>query len=109
MVTLEHHDRPVQFGHVQTQVVRPDLFISRVGENLRMFQESETSPGERASVYPPLPCPARRYLVASHAVAVENTHFLVLLTGHVVQALVGLHVTDLERNHRGSQQSLGSP
>lgn len=27
--------------------------------------------------------------------AVEDAHFLVLLAGHVVQALVGLHVADL--------------
>ncbi len=40
-----------------------------------------------------------RYLVASHAVAVENANFLILLAGHVVQALVGLHVTDLSRLH----------
>lgn len=40
-----------------------------------------------------------RYLVASHAMAVENADFLVLLAGHVVQALVGLHVTDLSRIH----------
>lgn len=40
-----------------------------------------------------------RYLVASHAVAVENADFLILLAGHVVQALVGLHITDLSRAH----------
>lgn len=40
-----------------------------------------------------------RYLVASHAVAVENADFLILLAGHVVQALVGLHITDLSRIH----------
>lgn len=39
-----------------------------------------------------------RYLVASHAVAVENADSLILLAGHVVQALVGLHVTDLSKH-----------
>ena len=34
MVTLEHHDRPVEFGHVQTQVICPDLLIGRVREDL---------------------------------------------------------------------------
>lgn len=43
--------------------------------------------------------PPSWYLVASHAVAVEYADFLVLLTGHVVQTLVGLHVTDLSRIH----------
>lgn len=43
---------------------------------------------------------ALRYLVASHAVAVENADFLILLACHVVQALVGLHVTDLSRTHK---------
>ncbi|KAG7242050.1 hypothetical protein INR49_024096 [Caranx melampygus] len=32
------------------------------------------------------------YLVASHAVAVKNADLLILLAGHVVQALVGLHI-----------------
>lgn len=102
MVTLEHHDWPVQFGHVQTQVVRPDLFISRVGENLPRFQGLKTSAEERVSVF--LHSSAWWYLVASHAVAVENTHFLVLLAGHVVQALVGLHVPDLKINRTASQR-----
>lgn len=39
------------------------------------------------------------YLVASHAVAVENANLLVFLAGHVVQALVGLYVTDLRQTH----------
>ena len=39
------------------------------------------------------------YLVASHAVAVENADLLVLFASHVVQALVGLHITDLSRIH----------
>lgn len=34
VVTLEHDDRPVEAGHVQAEVVRPDLFVRRVGENL---------------------------------------------------------------------------
>lgn len=38
-----------------------------------------------------------RYLVASHAVAVKNANFLILFAGHVVQALVGLHIADLNR------------
>lgn len=42
------------------------------------------------------------YLVASHAVAVEDANFLILLAGHVVQALVGLHITDLGRIHTES-------
>lgn len=40
------------------------------------------------------------YLIASHAMAVENADFLILLAGHVVQALVGLHITDLSGTHR---------
>lgn len=40
-----------------------------------------------------VPC----YLVASHAVAVENADLLILLAGHVVQALVGLHIAYLSR------------
>lgn len=40
-----------------------------------------------------------RYLVASHAVAVENADFLILLASHVVQALVGFNITDLSRIH----------
>lgn len=39
------------------------------------------------------------YLVASHAVAVENANLLILLAGHVVQALVGLHIAYLSRTH----------
>lgn len=39
------------------------------------------------------------HLVASHAVAVENANLLIFLAGHVVQALVGLHVTDLRQTH----------
>ena len=42
--------------------------------------------------------PCSPHLVASHAVAVEDANLLVLLAGHVVQALVGLHVSDLGRN-----------
>ena len=42
--------------------------------------------------------PVPLHLVASHAVAVEDPDLLVLLAGHVVQALIGLHVTDLGRN-----------
>ena len=45
-----------------------------------------------------LTLPVPLYLVASHAVAVEDPDLFVLLAGHVVQALVGLHVTDLGRN-----------
>lgn len=101
MVTLEHHDWPVEFGHVQTQVVRPDLFISRVGENLPRFNGLKMSAEVRVSVF--LPSSDWWYLVASHAVAVENTHFLVLLSGHVVQALVGLHIPDLKIYHTASQ------
>lgn len=35
--------------------------------------------------------------------AVENTDFLILLTGHVIQALVGLHVTDLRIHNATSK------
>lgn len=35
------------------------------------------------------------YLVASHAVAVENADLLILFASHVVQTLIGLHITDL--------------
>lgn len=102
MVTLEHHDWAVQFGHVQTQVVRSDLFISRVGENLPRFHGLKVSAEEQVPLF--LPSSEWRYLVASHAVAVENTHFLVLLSGHVVKALVGLHITNLRVNRRESQR-----
>lgn len=42
MMALEHHDGSVQLGNVQTQVVRPDLLIGRVGENLQMAQTDST-------------------------------------------------------------------
>lgn len=42
------------------------------------------------------------YLVPSHAVAVEKSHFFVLLAAHVVQALVGFNVPDLEKEKRGN-------
>lgn len=51
------------------------------------------------SVFVSVCCLVLGYLVASHAVAVENADFLILLAGHVVQALVGLHITDLSRLH----------
>lgn len=44
-------------------------------------------------------CPLLSYLVASHAVAVKNADLLVLLAGHVVQALVGLHIAYLCQTH----------
>lgn len=34
VMALEHHDGPVEPGHVQAQVVRSDLLVGRVGENL---------------------------------------------------------------------------
>lgn len=34
VVTLEHDDGPVQAGHVQAEVVCPDFFVRRVGEDL---------------------------------------------------------------------------
>lgn len=37
------------------------------------------------------------YLVPSHAVAVEDAHFLVFLAAHVVQTLVGVNVPDLKK------------
>lgn len=35
------------------------------------------------------------YLVATHAMTVENPNLLVLFAGHIVQTLVGLHISDL--------------
>lgn len=37
------------------------------------------------------------YLVPSHAMAVEKSHFFVLLAAHIVQALVGFDIPDLEK------------
>lgn len=34
VVTLEHDDRAVEARHVQAEVVGPDFFVCRVGENL---------------------------------------------------------------------------
>lgn len=42
MVALEHHDRPVESGHIQTQIIRPDLLIGRVGENLTATRREST-------------------------------------------------------------------
>lgn len=42
VMALEHHDRSVKLGHVQTQVVRPDLLIGCVGENLQIAQGDYT-------------------------------------------------------------------
>lgn len=41
VVTLEHDDGPVEAGHVQTEVVGPDFFVRRVGENLVKRAEKE--------------------------------------------------------------------
>lgn len=34
VVTLEHDHGPVEAGHVQAEVVRPDFLVRRVGEDL---------------------------------------------------------------------------
>lgn len=51
-------------------------------------------------------CALRRagaHLVSSHAVTVEESHLLILLPPHVVDALVGLHIPDLQA---GSQEKI---
>lgn len=38
VMALQHHDGSVQLGHVETQVIRPDLLIGRVREHLDVTQ-----------------------------------------------------------------------
>lgn len=44
-MALEHHDGSVEPGHVQAQVVRPDLLVGRVGENLTVVAQENTLAG----------------------------------------------------------------
>lgn len=41
VMALEHHDRAVEFRHIQAKIISSDLFIGRVGENLSRRKRSQ--------------------------------------------------------------------
>lgn len=110
-MALEHHDRAVELRHIQAKIIGSDLFIGRVRENLSRRQRSQYvsvisaavvkhhhhySNGVRVSKRERETQEAD--LIAAHSVTVENAHFLIFFSGHVIQALVSLHITDLEED-----------
>lgn len=110
-MALEHHNRTIEFGHIQTEVISSDLFIGCVRENLSARKRSQyisVVHVKHQHDYSNQVCVLKvtkmrgADLVAAHAVAVENAHFFILFPGHVIQTLVSLHITDLQsdRSHK---------
>lgn len=111
VMALEHHNRTIKFGHIQTEVISSDLFIGCVRKNLSRWKRSQyisVKPVVKINIITlnkrVLKVRKMREadLVAAHAVAVKNAHFLILFPGHVIQTLVSLHITDLQsdRSHK---------
>ncbi len=110
-MALEHHNRTVEFGHIQTEVISSDLLIGCIRENLSVRKRSQhisVVHVKHQHDYSNQVCVLKvtkmrgADLVAAHAVAVKNAHFFILFPGHVIQTLVSLHITDLksDRSHK---------
>ena len=86
VVTLDHCDGTLRLGHVETEVVYPDLVVHREGENLRNKRNIHVRPHVSS------------HLIAALTVTCIDPHVFIFFAAHCVETEMTGFISHLAQN-----------